>query len=102
MFPGLTSRCTRPRLCAVSSVAAKQLAQVEPVDVFHREVQPSVVLAGRQRTNDIRMLEARSELRLPEKALAEPLVAGVEELQGDDAVLLVVARTVDLGHCAAA
>ena len=52
--------------------ATQKLAQIDAVDVVHREVEHATVLAGRDRLHDVRVVERRSELRLAQEALPEP------------------------------
>ncbi len=66
--------------------AAQQLAQVDAVDVRHRQVQHAAVLARGECPHHIRVVERRGHARLPEEALPEPIVVrqlGREQLQRD-------------------
>ena len=121
MLPGFTSRWTSPAACAASSAspawrtiahgalgleppfAAQQLAQVDAVDVRHREVEHAAVLARGERPHDVRVVERRGELRLAQEALPEPLVVrelGREQLQRDPLPVRVLGE-VDGAHRAA-
>ena len=91
----------RWRECALSS---KHRAQVRAIDVTHREVQACIRLARVVDRDDVGMIEARSEPRLAEKALAKLGVVDVtrrEDLEGDVPVEASVVRPVHLAHAAA-
>ena len=93
-MPGFTSRWTRPSAWAASSAPAtwptrstarsglsgafalEDLAQVEPVDELHDEVEHPVVLAHRQGRDDVGLVERGGDLRLAQEPLAEALVLG--------------------------
>src|SRR5262249_13696261 len=115
-FDGFTSRWTSPRSCAASSasatcvamasarsrasepLAAQQLPQVGSVDDAHREVEPTVGLAGVVHRDHVRVVEAGREPRLPQQALPERLVLGEarrEDLEGDVALQALVVGAVD-------
>ena len=82
------------------SLASQELAQVDAVDIGHREVEDFAVLAGRDRLDDMRMVERRSEMRLPQEPLPEALVMdelGREQLQRDT-LAVVVLREIDDPH----
>ena len=84
-----------------AAVPPEELAQIGALDVLHREVEPAVLLAGAQRPDDVRVVEARRQPGLAQEPLPEPLVtreAVVENLQRDDATVCLVAGTVDPGH----
>jgi hypothetical protein len=75
----------RPRRLE-AALAPQQLVQVQAFDVGHRQVQATVLLPECQDRNDMRMVEAGSDLRLPHESLPEALVLGQlrrEELQCD-------------------
>ena len=84
---------------------SKHRAQVCALDVAHREVEACVSFARVVHRDDVRMIEARGNPRLAEKALAESLVVGVtrsEDLEGNVPVEAAVVRAVHLSHAAAA
>ena len=84
---------------------SKHHAQVCALDVAHREVEARISLARVVDRDDVRMIEARGNPRLAEKALAESLVLGVtrsEDLEGNVPVEAAVVRAVDLSHATAA
>ena len=86
------------------ALAPEQRLEVDPVHVAHRDEQAAVCLAGLVDRNDVRVVEARGEPRLPQHPLAEPLVIGeafAQELQGDGALEPHVERAVHLAHAAA-
>ena len=87
------------------ALAAQQRAQVGAVDVAHDQVQPSVDLAGVVDGDDVRVVEARGEARLPQQPLAEGGVVGAlrgEQLDGHVASEALVVRPEHLAHAAAA
>jgi hypothetical protein len=66
------------------ALAAQQLAQVDALDIRHRDVQEAVLLAAAQDAHDVWIRHRGDELHLAQEALAEPLVArqlGGEQLQ---------------------
>jgi hypothetical protein len=69
MFAGLTSRCTRPSPCALSSASPT-------LDVLHGEEEHVALLARRVDRDDVRVLEARGQLRLEQEAPTEAVVVG--------------------------
>jgi hypothetical protein len=87
------------------ALASKHGAQIRALDVAHREVEALFGFTRVVHRDDVRMIEARGEPRLTEKALAESVVVGVtrsEELEGDVPVEVSVVRPVHLSHPAAA
>jgi hypothetical protein len=81
-------------------LAPQQIPQIGAFDVLHRDVEDAVVFAGRDRPHDVRMVEARRQLRLPEEAPPEALVPGElgrEQLQRN-AASRGVFREVDRAH----
>ena len=84
---------------------ARAAPEVAPVDVAHRDEQAPVGLARLVDRDDVRVVEARREPRLPEEPLAELLVVGearAQQLQGDGALEPRIERAVDLAHAATA
>ena len=81
-----------------------ELAEVVALDVPHRQVEVPALLAGRVDRDDVRVVEARCELRLDEEPLAEALVRrelGREHLDGHLALQVDVLAQVDGAHRAA-
>ena len=69
------ARRSRPRAPASSAPSrAQQRLEVGPVDVAHRDEQAPVDLAGLVDRDDVRVVEAGREPRLPQQPLAEALV----------------------------
>ena len=82
------------------SLASQELAQIDAVDVLHREVEHAAVLARGDRPHDVRVVERRRQARLAQEALPEPLVVGElgrEQLQRDPPPVRVL-REVDGPH----
>ena len=83
-----------------AAFATQQVAQVFALDVLHREEEAAVVVAGGDRGDDVRVVEARSDLTLAQEPLPEALVVcelAVEQLERDD-VAVLVDGAVDLAH----
>ena len=81
--------------------AAQQLTQVGPFDVPHREIEDALFLAGSDDPDDMRMVEARRELRLTEEAPTEAIVPCQlrhEHLDGDPTASLRVLGEIDRAH----
>ena len=73
-------------LGAQRALLPEQLAQVEPVDEAHDEVEHAVVLAHRERRDDVRLVERGGDLRLAQESLAEarvPRELGDQHLERD-------------------
>ena len=71
-----------------SALPPEALAQVDPLHVLHREVEHAVFLARVEDRNDVGVIEARRELRLPQEAPSEALVLceiAAKHLQRDPA-----------------
>ena len=84
-----------------AALAAEQLAQIRTLDVVHREVEVTLVLARSERLHGVRMVERRRQLGLAQEAPAKTLVAGEfarEELQRDAAPGARLLREVDRSH----
>ena len=56
------------------SIAPKKLPQVDAVDVLHREIEDTTFVPRRKARDDVRMVEARGDLRLAQEPLPEALV----------------------------
>ena len=79
-------------------LASEQVAEVATVDVSHREVEHSAGVPGRDGGDDVRMVEARCELRLAQEPLPEALVFSElrrEQLEGDAATATRVHGDID-------
>ena len=61
-----------------SAVAAQEAPQVRSFDVAHRQIEDAVFFAGGDDRDDVRMVEARGELRLAEEALTEAVLSRLE------------------------
>ena len=69
-----------------SAFVAEQLAEIGALDVSHREVEGSTLLAGSESGDDMGVVEARRELGLAQEAAAEAFVPRQlrrEQLQRD-------------------
>ena len=123
-FDGLRSRWTTPRLWAYRRPAqtwtrsvrarwtgqralAEQLAERQPVEVLHREEEPTVLrLAVVVDHHDVRMGELREGVCLQAEAIDQPIEVLVlrrerQDLEGDLATEGHLVREVDGGHPAA-
>src|SRR5712691_2818258 len=69
MFAGLTSRCTWPAACAVSSADATG-------DVPHSDEQRTVSVAGFVHRNDVRIIDRGRHPRFPDEPVPESVVGG--------------------------
>jgi len=69
----LRNQVQRPRRLE-PVLASEQLAQVRAFDVGHGQIESTVLLPEGQRRDDVRMVEARGDPRLPQKPLSEALV----------------------------
>lgn len=81
-----------------------EVAQVVAFDVAHRQVEQAAVLTGGIDRDDVRVVEARRELRFDEEPLAEALVRrelGCEHLDGHLAPQVDVLAEIDGPHRAA-
>src|ERR1043166_4143630 len=122
MLSGLTSRCTMPRPCAYARAQATSrstraasaggrgppadtLAERLALHVAHDEEDEAARLADAMDRDDVRVRESRRHARLAQEPLARRRVAREEcrqDLDGDVAIQLHVAREVDHAHAAAA
>jgi hypothetical protein len=85
-------------------VLAHKLSQVRTFHVVHGDEENAVRVAGAVDGDDVRMVERSSESRLPQEALAEPLVLRKvpgERLESNLAAELDLLRQIDLTHPAA-
>ena len=88
--------------------APQEIVEVEPLDVLHRDEEPVALAAEVEHLDDVRVVEARRELRLVDEHLRELRVRRElgEDLLHDAeprrAELGVRAGEVDLGHPALA
>ena len=85
------------------AAALDQAREIRPVDVFHREKEPSVALAEFMDRHDPRMIERRQGLRLTLETLAEasrgiPLIR--QDLERDKAVQTFLPRLEHRAHAA--
>ena len=84
--------------------AAEEAREGLAVDELHRDEVPRAVLADLVDADDVRVVEARCGEGLPAEALeglGRGVLAGEEDLDGDDAAQVDVARSVDDAHPAA-
>ena len=58
-----------------TALPSKEFPEIRALDVGHREVQQAVLVSGRERGDDVRMVDARGDSRLLEEASAIALVA---------------------------
>ena len=92
------------RLRRAEARGLHRLAQVDAVDVFHRQPEVAAAFAEIMDRHDVRMAEFRQGPRLPREALREPgivLQPGQQDLQGNQPVELRLARLVNNPHPAA-
>ena len=86
-------------------LGVEHVAEIDPVDVFHRDVEQAVGLTGVEDRDDVGVVEARCCLRLTHEALAEAAIAGQvggEHLERDDAGEVQVLGTEHHTHAAPA
>ena len=85
-------------------LAVETFAQRLAFDVRHHVVEKAVGGAGVEQRKDVRMVEPRGELDLAKKPVGAERCGevGVEDLEGDDAIVLAVLGEVDGRHPAAA
>src|SRR5678815_2650856 len=89
-------------------VNRKLLFPVEPLaerlalDVRHHIVEKGVRFSAVKQRQDVRMVQSRDELDLPEKSLRPKGRGkiGVEDFQRDDAVVLAILREIHRRHSA--
>src|SRR5689334_24999898 len=74
-------------LRAQSLLGVEHVAEVDAVDVLHRDVEQAFGLTGIEDGDDVRMVEPGGGLSLADEALAEAAIAGEvggQDLQRDD------------------
>src|SRR5262249_5475832 len=88
-----------------AGLGVQHVAQVEALDVLHRDVKEAFNLAGIEDRHDVRVVQAGGRSRLADEALAKAAVAGevsCEDLQGDLAPERDVLGAKDHAHTASA
>ena len=91
----------RKRRIKTAGCRVDELAKVVALDIPHRQIEQPAFSPGGVDRDDVRVVEARRELRLDEKPLAEALVLrelGREDLDGDLAPEVHVLAQIDSPH----
>ena len=82
-------------------LSCEELPQVGALDVAHRDVELAVNVVGLEDRDDVRVVEAREQLRLAQEALSEAIVlrqVRSEQLERHPAFEAQVQRSVHVGH----